>query len=79
MMLGVIGDFDPKAMRKTIEKAFASWPKGPAFTVAKIPYRSDAEPGRVLHREARRHAGQHRDGPLGIEQKNPDYFAVAGA
>ena len=22
----------PKAMRKTIEKAFASWPKGPAFT-----------------------------------------------
>jgi zinc protease len=76
MMLGVTGDFDPKAMRKTIEKAFASWPKGPAFAGAKIPYRETPNPGVYFIEKPDVTQVNIAMAHLGIEQKNPDYFAV---
>jgi zinc protease len=76
MMLGVSGDFDPKAMRKTIEKAFASWPKGPAFAGGKIPYRTTPNPGVFFIEKPDVTQVNIAMAHLGIEQKNPDYFAV---
>lgn len=76
MMLGVSGDFDPKAMRKTIEKAFASWPKGPAFEGAKVPYRNAANAGVFFIEKPDVTQVNIAMAHLGIEQTNPDFFAV---
>jgi zinc protease len=76
MMLGVSGDFDAKAMRKTIEKAFTSWPKGPAFTAGKIPYRANANPGVFFIEKPDVTQVNIAMAHLGIEQKNPDFFAA---
>jgi len=76
MMLGVSGDFDPKAMRKTIEKAFAPWPKGPAFDGAKVAYRTTPNPGVFFIEKPDVTQVNIAMAHLGIEQKNPDYFAV---
>ena len=76
MMLGVSGDFDAKTMRKTIEKAFASWPKGPAFSGAPIAYRTTPNPGVFFVEKPDVTQVNIAMAHLGIEQKNPDYFAV---
>jgi zinc protease len=76
MMLGVSGDFDAKAMRKTIEKAFVSWPKGPASPDAKIPYRTAPNPGVFFIEKPDVTQVNIAMAHLGIEQKNPDFFAV---
>jgi zinc protease len=76
IMLGVSGDFDPKAMRKTIEQAFASWPKGPEVAVGKIPYRQTPNPGVFFIEKPDVTQANIAMAELGIEQKNPDYFAA---
>jgi len=76
MMLGVSGDFDAKSMRKIIEKAFASWPKGPAFPGEKVAYRTTANPGVFFVEKPDVTQVNIAMAHLGIEQKNPDYFAV---
>jgi zinc protease len=76
VMLGVSGDFDPKAMRKTIEQAFASWPKGQDVAVGKIPYRTAPNPGVFFIEKPDVTQANIAMAELGIEQKNPDYFAA---
>jgi zinc protease len=76
IMLGVTGDFDSKAMRSTIETAFASWPKGPAVTSGKIPYRTTPNPGVFFIEKPDVTQANIAMAELGIEQKNPDYFAA---
>jgi len=76
IMLGVSGDFDSKTMRKTIEQTFASWPKGPAVTVGKIPYRTTPNPGVFFIEKADVTQANIAMAELGIEQTNPDYFAA---
>jgi len=76
VMLGVSGDFDAKAMRKTIEKALASWPKGPAFPGAKIVYRTTPNSGVFFIEKPDVTQVNIAMAHLGIEQKNPDYFAA---
>jgi zinc protease len=74
MMLGVSGDFDSKVMRKTIEKAFASWPKGPAFVPPKVAYRESPNPGVFFIEKPDVTQVNIAMAHLGIEQKNPDFF-----
>jgi predicted Zn-dependent peptidase len=74
MMLGVSGDFDSKVMRKTIEKAFASWPKGPAFVPPKVAYRERPNPGVFFIEKPDVTQVNIAMAHLGIEQKNPDFF-----
>ncbi len=76
MMLGVSGDFDVKAMRKTIEKAFASWAKGPAFGGSLVAYRTAPNPGVFFIEKPDVTQANIAMAHIGIEQKNPDYFAV---
>lgn len=76
MMLGVAGDFDPAAMRKTIEAAFASWPKGELPATGKITYRTNPNAGVYFIEKPDVTQANIAMAHLGIEQKNPDYFAV---
>ena len=76
IMLGVSGDFDPKTMRKAIEKAFASWSKGPAPAIGKIPYQTKAKPGVFFIEKADVTQANIAMAHLGIEQTNPDFFAA---
>ena len=61
IILGVSGDFDPKAMEAKLRQAFESWPKG---TLAKDPDVKfvTAEAGILLRAEARREPNFYRDG-----------------
>ncbi len=74
MMLGVSGDFDAKSMHKTIEKAFASWPKGAAFSGATVAYREKPNPGVFFIEKPDVTQVNIAMAHLGIEQKNPDFF-----
>ncbi|HZN53724.1 MAG TPA: pitrilysin family protein [Candidatus Polarisedimenticolaceae bacterium] len=76
MMLGVSGDFSEAAMRKTIEGAFGPWPKGPAFGEGPVTYRENANPGIYFIEKPDVTQVNIAMAHLGIEQKNPDYFAV---
>jgi zinc protease len=76
IMLGVSGDFDAKAMRKTIEAAFASWPKGTMPTIGKITYQAHAKPGVYFIEKPDVTQANIAMAHLGIEQTNPDYFAA---
>jgi zinc protease len=76
MMMGVSGDFDPKVMRQTIEKAFESWPKGTEFNAGKVAYRSDPKPGIYFIEKPDVTQVNIAMAHLGIEQKNPDYFTA---
>jgi|KBSSwiStaDraftv2_1062776.scaffolds.fasta_scaffold02531_2 zinc protease len=76
MMLGVSGDFDAKSMRKTLEKAFASWPKGTAFTPGPVAYRNTPNPGVFFIEKPDVTQVNIAMVHLGIDQKNPDFFAV---
>jgi zinc protease len=76
MFLGVAGDFDPKEMRKTIEKAFEDWPKGAAVATPPVAYRKTPNPGVFFIEKPDVTQANIAMAHLGIEQKNPDYFAA---
>ncbi len=75
MMLGVVGDFDPAEMRKTIEATFGDWEKGPDFS-APAPSFAMAEPGSYFIEKEDVTQAYVRIGHLGIQQSHPDYHAV---
>jgi zinc protease len=74
--LGVVGDFDSKEMKKKIDAVFGDWAKGPAETLPPIPYRKDPSPGIYFIEKSDVNQAYVVMGHLGIERKNPDYFAV---
>ena len=76
MMVGVIGDFDAKAMRKTIEDAFGSWSRGSTPPTPPVTYRKTANPGVFFIEKPDVTQANISMAHLGIEQKNPDYFAT---
>jgi zinc protease len=74
--LGVVGDFDPKEMKKTLEAVFGDWPKGPEAKDSPAAYQKTPKPG--FYRIAKTDMTQSDVymGHLGIRQDNPDYFAA---
>lgn len=76
VLLGVTGDFDPKAMRKKIEAALGSWPKGPDNPVPHPEYRKTPRPGNFFVEKSDVTQASVGMAHLGIEIGNPDYFAV---
>lgn len=76
MYLGVTGDFDPKEMRKTIERTFGDWRKGKAFVPGPIAYRKAPNPGVYFIEKPDVTQASIAMAHLGIEQSNPDYFAA---
>ena len=75
MIVGVAGDFDSAAMEAKLKAAFASWPKGPPAKEEKVVFHP-AKPGYYLVSKEDVNQSNIRLVTLGIERKNPDYFAV---
>jgi len=75
MVMGIVGDFDTKAMEAKLRQAFASWPKGPAAADEK-PSLSPAPPGFYLVEKDDVNQSNIRMVHAGIRRDNPDYFAV---
>ena len=76
MMIGVIGDFDRNAMKKAIESAFGSWERGATPPTPPVAYRKTANPGVFFIEKEDVTQANISMAHLGIEQKNPDYFAT---
>jgi predicted Zn-dependent peptidase len=73
--IGVSGDFDSAEMKKKIESTFGNWEAGPAFDAAEVLYR-EPSPGVNFIEKGDVTQAFVRLGHLGIETKNPDFFAV---
>jgi len=76
IMLGLEGDFDPKQMEATLRKAFDEWPSGVAVKEPAITL-TPAKPGVYVANKPEVNQSEVRMVEIGIDRKNPDYFAVA--
>ena len=76
IMIGVTGDFDSKAMKKSIEAALGNWAKGTTPALGKIPYQTKGKPGVYFIEKPDVTQANIAMAHLGIEQTNPDYFAA---
>ena len=75
LILGIVGDFDSKAMEATLRQALGSWPRGPAAPPAE-PAAAPAKPGVYFVSKDDVTQSQIRMVHAGIRRDNPDYFAV---
>lgn len=76
IILGIGGDFDPKAMEAKLRQAFDSWPKGPQAKDPDIKF-AGAKPGYYLVQKTDVNQSSISMVDLGIRRDNPDYFAVS--
>jgi zinc protease len=76
IMLGIEGDFDPKQMEATLRQAFDAWPRGTAVQEPNIQL-NPAKPGIYVADKPEVNQSEVRMVELGIERKNPDFFAVS--
>ena len=75
IIFGVVGDFDSKEMEAKLRKAFGDWQKGEKVDEPKVTI-APAKPGiYVVDKTDVNQSDIHMIG-LGIERKNPDYFAL---
>jgi zinc protease len=73
--IGVVGDFEPQAMRRKLEAAFAGWAPGPPAETPAVEYA--AKKGGVYFIEKTDVTQANiRFGHLGITVDNPDFFAI---
>ena len=76
IVMGVVGDFDPRAMEAKLKTTFGAWPKGPAVPTPLAAYRKAPKPGVFLvEKEDVNQASIHLV-HLGIEKRDPDFFAL---
>jgi len=75
--IGIVGDFDSKAMKQQIQSRLGDWPKGPRTEDPEVAYQPRIEPGVYFIEKADVTQANIRVGHLGILRKNPDFFAVA--
>ncbi len=76
IILGVRGDFQRAAMLDLLKKTFGSWATGPAVKDPEPAYRTSATPGMNFIRKDDMTQSNIMMGHLGIEEDNPDIFAV---
>jgi len=74
-ILGVVGDFDSAQMEQKLRQAFDSWPKGPPVEPPRLSF---TPPKPQVYFVAKDDVNQSEIQmvALGIERKNPDYFAL---
>lgn len=75
MILGVVGDFDAKAMESKLRAAFESWPKGPTAPKFQHAYKGP-KPGIYQVQKDDVTASTVQMVDLGTSRDNPDYFAL---
>lgn len=75
IIFGVVGDFDSSQMEATLRKAFGDWPRGEKAEEPKLAIAPE-KPGIYLVDKNDVNQSEIRMIGLGIERRNPDYFAV---
>jgi zinc protease len=75
IILGVVGDFDSKAMEAKLRSAFESWPGGPAAPKFQHTYRGP-KPGIYMVQKDDVTASTVQMVDLGTTRDNPDYFSL---
>jgi zinc protease len=76
IILGISGDFDPKAMEAKLRAAFESWPKGPEIPKNEIEYHS-GKAGYYLIPKDDVNQSTINMVTLGTTRNNPDYYSIA--
>lgn len=77
MYVGVVGDFDPQAMKKKLERTFGGWEKGPAADLGKVAYQETMRPGVYSVEKDDVTQAYVRLGHLGRKmQVDDDHFAI---
>lgn len=75
-ILGVVGDFEPKAMLAKLTKTFGDWKRGPEPASLAAEPTSQAGPRVLSVTKTDVNQAQIRVGHLGMRITDPDYFAV---
>jgi zinc protease len=75
IIFGVVGDFDSKEMEVTLRKTFGDWSKGAKFEEPKVIIEPE-KPGIYVVDKSDVNQSEIRMIGLGIERRNPDYFAL---
>jgi zinc protease len=75
IIFGVVGDFNSKEMEATLRKAFGEWPKGEKVQEPKATIAPE-KPGIYIVDKSDVNQSEIRMIGLGIERRNPDYFAL---
>ena len=75
IMIAAAGDFDKNALKAKIDKAISQWKNKSISIPGFVKKFSDVEPG-VYFAQKKINQGYVSIGHLGIEDTNPDYFAV---
>ncbi|HEV2492723.1 MAG TPA: pitrilysin family protein [Terriglobia bacterium] len=75
LILGVVGDFDSKAMEARLREAFGSWAKGPAAKPAEVSF-AGPKPGFYFVEKSDVDQSNIRMVELGTTRDNPDYYAI---
>ena len=75
IIFGVVGDFDSKEMEATLRKAIGEWTKGEKVPEPKVTIAPE-KPGIYVADKNDVNQSEIRMIGLGIERKNPDYFAL---
>jgi zinc protease len=75
-LLAIVGDIDKASARAQVEAAFGAWPKASGMKIPDVP-----KPARQLEAVERFVAAPKEQvnifiGHLGIERRNPDYYAL---
>ncbi len=76
IILGISGDFDPKAMEAKLRTAFESWPKGPEIPKNEIQYHSAKAGYYLIPKDDVNQSTIHMV-TLGTTRNNPDYYSIA--
>ncbi|MBE9012172.1 insulinase family protein [Pseudanabaenaceae cyanobacterium LEGE 13415] len=77
MLLGIVGDFDPKQMRSRIEAKFGAWKPSGQGTPKQLPTVSQAKQGGIFFvNQPQLNQSYLRIGHLGGQLNNPDYPAL---
>ena len=75
IILGVVGDFDAKAMEARLRSAFADWTKGAAPKPLQITF-AGPKPGVYFVEKEDVNQSNIRLVAIGIRRDNPDYYAI---
>jgi len=75
IILGVVGDFDPKVMEAKLRREFGSWPKGPAAEKVKAEFK-DPKPGVYFIEKEDVNQSSINLVALGLKRDHPDYYAA---
>jgi zinc protease len=75
MIVGVVGDFDSKAMEAKLRSAFESWPKGPPPAPLRVSFNGPT-PGIYFVSKEDVNQSNIRLIELGTRRDNPDYYAI---